>query len=175
MKNVKFIFGILVLITFTINLNAQVGIGTNVIESSSTIINFDNTSGNTKGIILPAVNNTPTSLDNSNNGGTFIFDLSDAKVKMFQNGTWVNLSEEGDKTKVVTNNSTEIGEGVIIGSATTQAKGALILESENRALILPKIYQPEINVKSPYPGMICYDTASKTMAIFDGKVWNYWK
>ena len=42
-------------------------------------------------------------------------------------------------------------------------------------MILPKVNQPEINVKSPYPGMICYDTASKTVAIFDGKVWNYWK
>lgn len=175
MKNLKFIYNTIALIILSISTNAQVGIGKNNVDGSSTIIDFDNSSTNTKGIILPAVTTAPTNLKTSDNGGTLIFDLSDTKVKMFQNGTWVSLSEAGDKSKVTINNSNEIGNGVIIGAATSQAIGSLILESNNKAMILPKVNKPEINVKSPYPGMICYDTASKTIAIFDGKVWNYWK
>ena len=30
------------------------------------------------------------------------------------------------------------------------------------------------DVFSPYPGMMCYDMASKTVAIFDGTQWSYW-
>lgn len=175
MKNLKLIYSTIAFILLSISINAQVGIGKNNIDGISTIIDFDNSSTNTKGIILPAVTTAPTNLNTSDNGGTLIYDLSDSKVKMFQNGTWVSLSETGDKSKISINNSNEVGNGVIIGAATSQAKGSLILESSNRAIILPKINSPDTSVKSPYPGMICYDTASKTIAIFDGKVWNYWK
>ena len=34
---------------------------------------------------------------------------------------------------------------------------------------------PHLNVKSPYPGMMCFDTVSNTLAVFDGENWNYWK
>ena len=152
---------------------AQVGIGKNTVDGVSTILDFENST--TNGIILPAVDFAPTDLNVINNGGTFLYDLTDSRVKMYENGTWINLSDAGIKTSIISNTSNEIGNGVIIGAETTSAKGVLVLESDSKAMILPKINQPEVNVKSPYPGMICYDTASKTLAIFDGKVWNYWK
>lgn len=152
---------------------AQVAIGKNAVDGNNTILDFEEST--TNGIILPAVNTAPTGLDAMNNGGTFAFDLTDSKVKMYENGVWVELSDVGEKTALLTNSSDEVGDGVIIGAETTTAKGVLVLESDKDAMILPKVNQPEINVKSPYPGMICYDTASKTVAIFDGKVWNYWK
>jgi len=62
-----------------------------------------------------------------------------------------------------------------VGSDTTTAPGVLVMESSNKALILPKVATPHLNVKNPYPGMICYDTVSKTMAVFDGLKWSYWK
>lgn len=171
----KYIYTFILVGLFSLQLNAQIGIGKSDVDGINTIIDFDNTTTNTKGIILPAVTTTPIGLSPVDNGGTFLYDTSDAKVKMYENGTWVSLTDVGDKASVLINSSTEIGDGVLIGATTTQAKGALVLESDNKAMILPKINKPEINVKSPYPGMMCYDTASKTLAIFDGKVWSYWK
>ena len=42
-------------------------------------------------------------------------------------------------------------------------------------MVLPHVTNPHLTVKSPYPGMMCYDTVKKAVAVFDGTVWNYWK
>ncbi|MET3036016.1 hypothetical protein ABXT08_07940 [Chryseobacterium sp. NRRL B-14859] len=154
------------------SLFAQVAIEKDVVEGSSTVLDFNNVSGNTKGLILPATSGLPTgSLVN----GTFVFDVTDNKVKVYENDTWKSLSDAGNSSAVVVNNSAETGQGVIIGAASTTADGVLVLESPDKAMVLPKVATPHINVKNPYPGMMCYDTTSKTLAIFDGSVWNYWK
>jgi hypothetical protein len=57
----------------------------------------------------------------------------------------------------------------------SNAKGVLVLESADKAMILPKITNPHTTVKNPYPGMMCYDLTSKSLAVFDGANWNYWK
>lgn len=160
-------------------LHAQVAIGKQSINGNSTILDFNDSITNTNGIILPAVTAASTALaaNPANNHGTFIYDKSDYKAKMYQNGTWVNLSETGDGAALAANvnTSAEQGKGVIIGAGNSNAKGVLILESTNKAVILPKIVNPAVNVKSPYPGMICYDTTSMSLAVFDGVRWNYWK
>jgi len=171
---------------------AQVSIGGNqTVNGNSTILDFkgntateapaDQNTTNDKGIILPAVANSPSytavapATDNPNNG-TFLFDKTLKMVRMFENGTWVNLSDSaGDDVKVLSNSSDEKGSGVIIGANTTDAEGVLVLESSDKAMILPHIKNPHTTVKSPYPGMMCYDTASNSLAVFDGVRWNYWK
>lgn len=158
----------------------QVAIGKQSVTGTTTLLDFDNTTGNTKGIILPAVENNSTALAATvtDNNGTFLFDKSDQKVKMYENSTWVNLSDKGSVTSALTantNTSAENGKGAIIGADTTTAKGILVLENTTKAMILPQIANPDTSVKSPYPGMMCYDTASKTLALFDGVNWNYWK
>ena len=171
----KYILTSLVLFA-AIAANGQVAIGKEDINGSSTILDFYDGADNFRGIILPAVESAPTDLTAANNG-TFLFDTSDNKVKMFENEIWIDLSEEGDDTNLQINSSDENNQeqGVIIGSETSQAKGVLVLESADKALILPKIANPHTTVKSPYPGMMCYDTVSKSLAVFDGSVWNYWK
>lgn len=151
----------------------QVAIGKQEVEGNSTLLDFENLT--TNGLILPAVNQFPEGLDRSTNGGTFLYDLADNKVKMYENGIWVDLSKSGNSSAILINTSTEVGAGAIIGSDKTEAKGVLVLESETKAMILPRIYSPSEHVKGPYPGMICYDTASKSIAVFDGEVWNFWK
>ncbi|ROI06965.1 MULTISPECIES: hypothetical protein [unclassified Chryseobacterium] len=171
MKNIKNISIAVALVIFN-SLFAQVAIEKDVVEGSSTVLDFNNVSGNTKGLILPATSGLPTgSLVN----GTFVFDVTDNKVKVYENDTWKSLSDAGNSSAVVVNNSAETGQGVIIGAASTTADGVLVLESPDKAMVLPKVATPHINVKNPYPGMMCYDTTSKTLAIFDGSVWNYWK
>ena len=103
-------------------------------------------------------------------------DKTDQKVKMYQNGIWVELSAGGNTSTIVPYSGTvDNGKQTIIGSRTTSVDGVLVLESANKALVLPKVASPHLNVKSPYPGMICYDTTAKALAVFDGNAWNYWK
>lgn len=171
MKNIRNISIAVALVVFNFSI-AQVAIGKQVVDGDSTVLDFNNVSGNTKGLILPATSGVPTgSLVN----GTFVFDVTDNKVKVYENDTWKLLSDAGSSSAIVANNTAELGKGVIIGASTSTADGVLVLEAADKAMILPQIATPHINVKNPYPGMICYDTTSKTLAIFDGSVWNYWK
>lgn len=176
-KMKKIIYSTLLISSFSISYG-QVSIGKEKSEGASTIFDFNNVK-NTNGIILPAVTTTPADLDATNNGGTFIFDQTDSKVKMYENGSWIDLSDSGDNSSIsnmnLNNTSNEIGTGVVIGADSSDAKGVLVLESEDKAMVLPYIDMPEKNVKSPFPGMICYDSTRNSIAIFDGKVWNYWK
>ncbi|OCA77163.1 hypothetical protein BBI01_01485 [Chryseobacterium artocarpi] len=171
MKNIKNISIGVALVIFNFSF-AQVAIGKQVVDGNSTVLDFNNVTGNTKGLILPATSGLPTgTLVN----GTFIFDVTDNKVKMYENDTWKPLSDAGNSSAVVANTSAELGKGVVMGAASSTADGVLVLESSDKAMILPQVATPHINVKNPYPGMMCYDITSKTLAIFDGSVWNYWK
>jgi len=178
------------LLLFAVSANAQVSIGgKDNVEGNSTLLDFNSPflsgstiqteNNNTKGIILPAVDNLNSVLATTVavNNGTFLFDKSDNKVKMFEKNAWVSLSDVGSASLITANtsNDTDAQQGVIIGSETSSAKGVLVLESPNKAMILPRIMNPHLTVKSPYPGMMCYDTVSRSLAVFDGSVWNYWK
>ena len=159
---------IIFFLSFTFH-NAQVAIGKSAVDGSS-ILDF--ASNTTKGIILPALSSVPASPVN----GILAFYKGDSRVYMYQNNIWVSLTEDnGNSASIVNNTSAEVGNGVIIGANTSSASGVLVLESSNLALTLPKVDKPHQNVKAPYPGMICYDTASNTIAVFDGAYWNFWK
>lgn len=171
-KNMKGLFLILCNIVFSSFIYAQVSIGKNEVDGSSTILDF--ISGTTNGIILSAINSSPATASN----GTFIFDKTDKKIKVRSNDVWKDLSDIGDATETINtidNTALEIGTGVIIGANSSTKEGVLVLEATDKAVILPKIYRPDLNVKNPYPGMMCYDTQSNTLAVFDGVNWNYWK
>lgn len=161
--------------------DAQIAIGKETINGNSTILDFNNVSGNNKGLILPAVDAEPiftiTPNISSVNNGTFIFDKTEKKVKMFENNDWVDLTSAGNDSQIVVNPSAESSsqQGVIIGSDNSAATGVLILESADKAMILPQIANPHTAVQGPYAGMICYDTVSKSLAVFDGVLWHYWK
>src|SRR5690606_21318188 len=172
----KKIINSIIFLSLATFVSAQVAIGKEEINGTSTILDFYDGTDNFRGIILPAVDEAPASLTTDNNG-TFLFDVSDKKLKMYENDTWVELSDEGDDTNLIVNTTDENNEdeGVIIASEASEAKGLLVLESTDKAVILPKIANPHTTVKSPYPGMMCYDTASKSLAVFDGSLWNYWK
>lgn len=160
---------LLFLTLFARGINAQVAIGKTSVDGSS-ILDFQ--ANTTRGIILPALTTVPASPVN----GTLAFYSPNARIYMFEKNTWVPLTEgNGNAASLINNTSAEVGNGVVIGASTSTATGVLVLESSNLALTLPKIDKPHLNVKSPYPGMICYDTSSNTIAVFDGAYWNFWK
>ncbi|PWN60907.1 hypothetical protein [Chryseobacterium viscerum] len=150
-------------------IKAQVGMGKASVDGDA-ILDFP--LSNT-GIILPIVEALPTGSAASN--GTFLLDKTDITVKMRENDVWVPLSDAGTLTGTMPNASAEAGGGVIIGAASSPAQGVLVLESTNKALVLPKVNNPVANTKSPVAGTLCYDTVSKTIAVFDGLKWSFWK
>lgn len=166
MKNIILLIGFLC-INFS---NAQVGISKESVNGDG-ILDF--ASGTTNGIMLPIVETLP----NDAVAGTILMDKNDKILKMKDASGWIALSDAGSINNATFNTNPEVPgpNRVIVGSPVTSVPGVLVLESTNKALILPKVSDPHINVKSPYPGMICYDTVSKTMAVFDGLKWSFWK
>jgi hypothetical protein len=165
----KIISTIILIWTAFGQVNAQIAINKNSINSAA-ILDFP--SGTNKGIILPIVATLPINAVD----GTILMDKNDLKIKVKQNGKWVDMSGIGSVTGVNFNTSSEnANASIILGSSNSTASGVLVLESNDKALILPKINSPHLNVKSPSPGMICYDTTSNSVAIFDGVNWSYWK
>lgn len=153
-----------------ISVNAQTTIEKKTAAGASSLLDF--ASGTTKGIILPAVETLPASPAN----GTFLLDKNDGKIKMYANNVWVELSAGGNTAAIVPYSGTvDNGKQTVIGSRSTGADGVLVLESPNKAMVLPKVASPHLNVKTPYAGMMCYDTVAQALAVFDGNAWNYWK
>lgn len=166
----KLISGILLLF-YGIIVSAQVAMEKTSVDGDGLL---DFASNTKKGIILPSVT-TATGMTVAE--GTLIFDANDKKVKYY-NGSWIELSEETGTTRTLTNTVSESGssnQGVIIGAETSNAPGVLVLESSNKALILPKIASPHLNVVNPVSGMICYDTDNQAFSVFNGSVWEFWK
>lgn len=165
---------------------AQLAIGKNSLDQG-VILDFGETS--TRAIILPKVD---ISLSSTFTNGTILMDKTEKKIKVRVNGSWLSLSDEGSfdeqldpntsdpiTTATVLSVGDEVDKGVLIGTIPTnpldEPQGVLVLESSTQAMILPKVENPHLNIKSPVAGTVCYDTVSDSLAVFDGKVWNYWK
>jgi len=174
MKMTKYIYLTLIFLLSAASIRAQVGIKTTTIDGAG-ILDFSTGSG----IILPWIE-TPSSTDVD---GTLIFDTTDNKVKVRVNGAWVDLSQnsgtlDATRTAAVVSHlakNENIGNhGVIIGAETSTARGVLILESTDKALILPKMASPHLNMINPEPGTIVYDTTANLMCLFNGSEWTFW-
>ncbi|SDF04687.1 hypothetical protein [Epilithonimonas hungarica] len=175
--NYKIIINSLILVLLADLASGQVSMGgKQSVEGTATILDFNSRTGNIKGVILPAVDDISKALssDPASNNGTFLFNKSNQKVQVYENNVWKDLSDAGSTNDLVINTSDERSNGVVIGAASSSAKGVFILESSDKAMILPRISEPHKAVKSPYPGMMCFDTVSRTLAVFDGVRWNYW-
>lgn len=98
-------------------------------------------------------------------GGTMIFDSNDKKVKYYIAGTsakWEDMSvNTGEVDTSIQQGLVDDQAPTIIGNQSSTASGALILEADNKAMVLPKMASPHLNLKSPAAGTIVYDTVSK--------------
>ncbi|STA51365.1 hypothetical protein [Chryseobacterium carnipullorum] len=154
-------------------LQAQVNIGGSTMSSPSVSLEFG--TGN-KGIILPWV----TSAANVTNSvdGTLIYDTTDHKVKLKSNNVWQDLSkdENGVSNTTIQDNKTEQANSkVVIGTTNENTSGILVLSDTNKAMVLPKVAKPYLNIINPSAGMMVYDTDARQLAVFNGNVWTFWK
>ena len=130
----------------------------------------------TKGIILPNVTNS--SLMTPVTRGTLVYDNT-TKNAQYYDGAWKTLNilsaADNASTPLPGSDLPNTKVGVIIGKQSTTAEGVLVLESDTKALILPKVESPVANIKSPVAGTMVYDPTKKIMAIYNGKDWSFWK
>ncbi len=145
-----------------------------------------------KGITLPTVRNKPAGTGLV--PGTLILDAStptDARVKFYNNkdaavdNGWVDLSGNSGDVSVflVDQPANEPGvndEGkAIIGAESSTADGVLVLESLEKAMVLP-IVESFTDIKNPAPGMMAFMTPATgsryyRLIVFNGTKWSFWK
>ncbi|PIF47561.1 hypothetical protein CLU96_4619 [Chryseobacterium sp. 52] len=176
MKKVIFICFVL----FSLSISAQVAIGKTSVASLSVSLDFG--AGN-RGMILPWVTNTAAVTGVVN--GTMVYDLSDKKVKIKYAAAWKDLSIDATGTTVdpltsvdgavIQNAAPETSSAKVTIGTPTATPGVLVLEDTNKAMVLPKVASPHLNIINPAPGMMVYDTTTKLLAVFNGSVWTFWK
>ncbi|MCU7615816.1 hypothetical protein NZ698_01280 [Chryseobacterium sp. PBS4-4] len=154
--------------------SAQVAIGKDSVSSNAVSLEFG--AGN-KGMVLPYVTNTAAVTGAVN--GTIVYDTSDHRVKVKYASGWKDLSLDatGAADTTIQNSKTDdpaARVSITTGTPTT-VPGILVLEDDNKAMILPKVDSPHLNIQNPAPGMMVYDTVKKQLAVYNGTVWSFWK
>lgn len=176
MKKIYFLIGLISNLVLT----AQITIGKDSLSSETVLLEFGNEN---KGLILPwviSINDVDADSNavNSNGAtsGTFVFDSSDNRIKLKKNSTWMDLSGTdgtSDRSQII-NRPESLENGVVIGSLSTSARGILIIESNDQAMVLPKVDSFE-DIVDPSPGMVVFVKSTKMLAVFNGEVWSFWK
>ncbi|KQS94187.1 hypothetical protein [Chryseobacterium sp. Leaf394] len=179
------------------SVNAQVVIGKsnlttlplpaapNTVNPSISLEFGDYVTGQGKGLVLPW---TTSAMDKASAvEGTIIYDTTDHTVK-YKNGAsaWEPLSKNETAPSPI-NNTQGVANTALqdpfddapaartsIGTLST-VPGILVLEDNDKAMILPKVESPHLNIINPEPGTMVYDTLNHHLAIYNGKVWSFWK
>ena len=173
---------ILLILLFIISNSAfsQVLIGNDIKSISSNesvLMNFDNSEK--RGFLLPTVSEIKENVSN----GTILLDgveVDKARVKVYQNNKWVDLSlNDGNasSTKIDKQSNLDKSSKVIIGSDSSEKEGVLVLESNDKAMVLP-IVNSTNDIINPSPGMIVFVTNhaidKSVLAVYNGNLWTFW-
>ena len=163
---------------FATAISAQVAIGKTSISSPAVSLEFYDNADNTRGIILPWVTSTAAVTGAVN--GTIVYNTADRKVYVKYASGWRDLSVDtsGTVTTTLQDALSDLDTAkVLIGGdpATDTTPGILVLADTNKAMVLPKVASPHLNIVNPSPGMMVYDTTKKQLAVFNGTVWSFWK
>ncbi|MDO5656517.1 MAG: hypothetical protein Q4G27_10295 [Flavobacteriaceae bacterium] len=179
----KFKLSIWTTLLLVVTLSAQVAIEKDYTGNPSVLLEFNDTrdaaktatdgvteaiAGKNKTLILPIVETI-----NANEDGTIWFDAADNIIKYKSPAGTVNMTEAG--SDVVSPAFAEIAtpQGTIIGEETSTANGVLVLEANDKAMVLP-VVDGIASVINPEPGSMVYDKQEKAIAIFNGDVWYFW-
>ena len=179
MKNILLTLSILI----SACASAQVAIGKSTVSSLSVSLEFYDGADNVKGLVLPWV--TSTAAVSGVVNGTLVYNASDKKVYVKYASGWKDLSVDATGTTVdpityvdgltLQNSLSDLPNAKVSIGTPTSTPGILVLEDSNKAMVLPKVASPYLNIINPAPGMMVYDTVKKQLAVFNGKVWTFWK
>jgi hypothetical protein len=175
----KYLF-LIVLAFLSGNVFSQVAIGKMTVSSPSVSLDFG--SGN-RGMILPWVTSEGSVTGVVN--GTLVYDLLDKKVKVKYASGWKDLTVNTNGTTVQNGvdgaliQGSSVNENTsaksAIGTALTAVPGILVLEDTDKAMVLPTVASPHLNIINPSPGMMVYDNFNKVLAVYNGTVWSFWR
>lgn len=170
----KKIFVIIILFSWA-SAKAQIAIGRPTTTNATVSLEFGTEN---MGLLLPWV--TSAAAVTGSVDGTIIFDAADKKVKYKKAGAWFDLTvnTNGAVNTVLQDPLTEqAAAGVKIGTNADSdpTPGILVLTDADKAMILPKVASPHLNIINPSPGMMVYDTTARQLAVFNGTVWTYWR
>ena len=157
---------ILTLLSVAGFLNAQVAIGKTTITNSSVALEFGS---DARGICLPVVDDAEAITATN---GSLVFDGATGSFRYYANNTWSSATAGGQTGGAPAGADT--AGGVIIGANSSSAKGALIIESSSRALVLPYLPLVEQRTITGVKGLVLWDSALKAVAVYDGTKWNYY-
>lgn len=159
---------------------SQIAIGKTSVSSPSVSLDFGTAN---RGLVLPWA--TAAAAVTSVVNGSMIYDLSDKKVKIKYASGWKDLSVSTSGTTVdpltsvdgaiIQNTAAEDTAAKTSIGTPTSTPGILVLEDTNKAMVLPKVASPHLNIINPAPGMIVYDTFNKQLAVFNGTEWTFWR
>ena len=165
--------------------NAQViigdAIGTAPIKTS-VLLEF--AANQNKGIIVPYVRTLPAAT--SSNHGTILLDASTAtaaRMKYSNGSTWIDLSGQNANVTTVlssqplADSTRDLPDSkAVIGAASSEVDGVLVLESTTKAMVLPQVSDVQ-NVVDPSPGMMVFVNREKKkrLAVFNGAKWSFWE
>ncbi|WP_379964591.1 hypothetical protein [Epilithonimonas sp. UC225_85] len=176
MKNIIILYSTF----FAIFASAQVAVGKTAVSNTSVSLEFG--TGN-RGLLLPWVTSTASVTGVVN--GTMVYDLTDKKVKVKYSAAWKDLSINTAGTTVdpissvdgitIQNAATEATNSKFAIGTVTATPGILVLEDTDKAMVLPKVASPHLNIINPAPGMMVYDTTAKVLSVFNGSVWTFWR
>lgn len=155
--------------------SAQVAIGKASVSSTAVSLEFGNEN---RGIVLPWVTNTSDVTGVVD--GTIVYNTTDKKVYVKYASGWKDLSVDttGAVDTSLQNSLSDLDTAkVLIGGNpdTDTTPGILVLADTDKAMVLPKVASPHLNIVNPAAGMMVYDTTSKQLAVFNGTVWSFWK
>ena len=160
---------------------AQIAIGKSSVTNNTVSLEFANEN---RGLLLPWVVDENTVEQPEN--GTMVFDSESKKVKVKLVTGWKDLSVNATGTTIdpitqvdgLSIQDVEVleqTEAKMSIGIPTESKGILVLEDVDKAMILPKVNQPHLNIVNPAPGMMVYDTENNLLCVFNGKDWAFWK
>ncbi len=164
------------IVPVAICVQAQIGVSRPDVANGSVSVQFSDAEN--RGLVLPYVVDKSGITQN----GTIIYDTTDHKVKYLKDtNTWFDLSVDATGTAnlgIQGNDKTEqpgakIAIGTTAGTDTTP--GILVLSDADKAMILPKVASPHLNIINPSAGMMVYDTTKRQLAVYNGTVWSFWK
>ena len=185
----KYIFTIILLSIIT-GANAQVIIGNatgTAANKTSVLLEF--AANQNKGIIVPYVRTLPIAAPA--NRGTILLNAAtptDGRVLYSDGIVWIDISGQGgnvtsalsDQPSAIVAPESAATKTIISDipnvNPTTLPQGALVLESNTKAMVLPIVADVQ-NIINPSPGMLVYvnKTGSKRLAVFNGERWSFWK
>lgn len=171
MKNTFLILAMLMTATAA---KSQVAIGKPAVSNTSVSLEFADTEN--KGMILPYIEDKSSITEN----GTIIYDVTDHKVKYLKDNSWFDMSVDATGVASIAiqttkTENTAAKSAIGTNGATDGTAGVLVLSDDNKAMVLPRVASPHLNIINPAAGMMVYDLTKKQIAVYNGTVWSFWK